>query len=155
MKTELDYNVANTLVEDIANPSPGDVPAGLTFPMGFLNIDVPADVNGHAVVEIYLPDGLSVNTYWKHTATKLNPTPHWYEFMYDSMSDTGAIIEGNKITLHFQDGERGDNDITINGQIDDQGGPAIMVLQVPLFAPLGYLLLISLFGLFGLYRLRD
>ena len=38
-----------------------------------------------------------------------NITPHWYEFMYDNQ--TGAIINGNTITLHFVDGLRGDDSI--------------------------------------------
>lgn len=49
--------------------------------------------------------------------------PHWYEFMYDGQ--TGAVIAGNVITLHFVDGLRGDDDLKADGIIIDQGGPGI------------------------------
>ncbi len=43
--------------------------------------------------------------------------------MYESSTQTGAEINGNKVTLHFIDGQRGDDDITADGIIIDQGGP--------------------------------
>jgi len=43
--------------------------------------------------------------------------------MYESSTQTGAEINGNKIILHFVDGQRGDDDITADGIIIDQGGP--------------------------------
>ena len=43
--------------------------------------------------------------------------------MYESSTQTGAEIDGNKITLYFIDGQRGDDDITADGIIIDQGGP--------------------------------
>jgi hypothetical protein len=42
--------------------------------------------------------------------------------MYESSTQTGAVINGNIITLYFIDGQRGDDDITANGIIIDQGG---------------------------------
>jgi hypothetical protein len=42
--------------------------------------------------------------------------------MYESNTQTGAVINGNIITLYFIDGRRGDDDITANGIIIDQGG---------------------------------
>ena len=42
--------------------------------------------------------------------------------MYDGQ--TGAVINGNIITLHFVDGLRGDEDISVNGSIKEPGGPA-------------------------------
>jgi hypothetical protein len=140
------------LAEEIADPSNGNLPEGVTFPMGMLNIDVNADENGHGVVEIFLPEGVSANSYYKYTKTPDNPTPHWYEFLYDGT--TGAIISGNKITLHFQDGERGDDDLVEDGHIDDQGGPVTVATAVPLFGPLGYLLLVSLMGFVASRRLK-
>ena len=35
-----------------------------------------------------------------------------------------AVIDGNRITLWFIDGDRGDDDLTANGVIKDPGGPA-------------------------------
>ena len=43
--------------------------------------------------------------------------------MYDAVTGTGAVINGNVITLHFVDGERGDDDLLADGDIEDAGGP--------------------------------
>ncbi|MBN2897073.1 MAG: choice-of-anchor I family protein [Campylobacterales bacterium] len=142
----------NEKAEPTTDPSGGDLPEGVTFPLGMIDIDVVPDSNGHAVVEIFLPAGVSANSYYKYTATPDNQTPHWYEFLYDGT--TGAIISGNKITLHFQDGQRGDDDLSVNGHIDDQGGPVTVATAVPLFGPFGYLLLVSLMGLVASRRLK-
>jgi len=49
--------------------------------------------------------------------------------MYDSQ--TGAeITQPNIVDLHFIDGERGDNDITVNGYIVEPGGPVGFVSDV-------------------------
>lgn len=154
VKAQNNFNGSSDKVNEISDPSGGNLPAGVTFPMGILNIDVTPDETGHAIVEIFLPSDVTVNSYYKYTATSDNPTPHWYEFMYDG--ETGAIIEGDKITLHFQDGKRGDEIFDVEDQyIDDQGGPVLVATAVPLFGPFGYILLSSLFGFFALRRLRS
>ncbi len=152
IKTEQPFDIATTTIESISNPSPSDTPSGITFPIGFLNIDVPVDINGHAIVELYLPTGLGINTYWKYTGTPTNTTPHWYEFLYDGT--TGAIIEGDKITLHFQDGERGDSDLVADSHIDDQGGPGVHAINVPLFDNVAKFLLSFLLLVLSLHFLR-
>ncbi|MFZ0004497.1 MAG: IPT/TIG domain-containing protein [Methanoregula sp.] len=109
-------------VEAIANPSPSNTPANITWPLGFISFDVNnVPVGGSATVTITMPVGTIVNTYYKYGPTPDDATPHWYPFMYDGQS--GAQIKGNVITLHFVDGKRGDNDIAANGVISDAGGP--------------------------------
>ena len=148
---------AGAQVELISNPSPGTVPAGITFPIGILDIDVPTDASGTAQVEIILPEGVNATSYYKHTRTPLNSTAHWYSFMNDGT--TGAVISGNKFTLTFQDGERGDQDLDDqNDFIDDQGGPVIVVpvasgpQNIPVFGPFG--LIAALLGLLWFGRAR-
>ena len=65
----------------------------------------------------------TVATYYKYGPTPDAPTPHWYEFLYDGT--TGAEIDGNTITLHFVDGQRGDADLIANGVLVDPGGPGV------------------------------
>jgi hypothetical protein len=72
---------------------------------------------------IYLPDGANPTTYYKYGPTPNDPTNHWYEFMHDAQTQTGAEINGNVITLYFVDGQWGDDDLIANGKIIDQGGP--------------------------------
>jgi hypothetical protein len=106
------------------NPSLVDAPADAQFPFGFFDFTIEGIDEGEAVaVTLILHGGESVNKYYKYGLTPDNLTFHWYEFMYDGL--TGAEINGSIITLHFVDGLRGDEDITVNGSIKEPGGPAI------------------------------
>ena len=63
---------------------------------------------------ITLPANVLVGTqYWKYGPTPSNPTPHWYQI---SMGD--------------DDGGLGDDDLTADGVIIDQGGPGIIPFPV-------------------------
>ena len=82
---------------------------------------------GAAQFTIRLPAGETADTYFMFGPEPGNPTPHWYEFMFDPVTGTGAVIDNanSRITLHFVDGERGDADLdATNGVIMDPGGPA-------------------------------
>ncbi|HBE42480.1 MAG TPA: hypothetical protein DDW27_15025 [Bacteroidales bacterium] len=106
------------------NPSPSDTPADAEFPWGFFDFSIDGIDPGDAVtVTLILHEATSVSKYYKYGVTPDNPEPHWYDFTYDGQ--TGAEINGNTITLHFIDGQRGDEDITANGSIKEPGGPAI------------------------------
>jgi len=110
----------------IDNPSPGDTPPGAEFPAGFLSFVIHGVKQGGDVavqIILHVPPETTVNSYWKYGPTPDDPTPHWYEFMFDGT--TGAEIAGNVITLHFVDGARGDADLTANGVIGDPGAPAV------------------------------
>jgi len=116
-------------VKAIDNPSPGNAP-NVEFPVGFFSFIIDLQGNsGPVVVTMYLPQGAVITDYYKYGQTPVLPLPHWYQFMYDSQ--TGAeIIQPNIIDLHFIDGERGDNDITVNGYIVEPGGPVGSVSDV-------------------------
>jgi PKD domain len=117
-------------VQAVNNPSPADTPKYLEMPFGFVEFAI-TDVTpgGAATVQLYLPAGTTVNTYYKWGKTPDNAIPHWYEFLFDGA--TGAEINENVITLHFVDGSRGDNDITVNGIIIDPSGPGIDMRTPP------------------------
>jgi hypothetical protein len=103
-----------------ANSSP---PEG-EYPYGFFAFAVEnVEIGGETTVTIYLPEDASPTTYYKYGPEPGNTEAHWYEFMYDDKTKTGAVIDGNKITLYFVDGERGDDDLEANGRIVDEGGP--------------------------------
>ena len=111
--------LSNVKAEDI----PQDEPQGADFPFQFVNFIIKNVAPGASTTAtIQLPEGTVVNAYYKFGPTPDNTTPHWYNFMYDG--ETGAEISNNIITLHFVDGLRGDDDLTADGQISDQGGPA-------------------------------
>jgi len=108
----------------VSTPNEPGAPSGVNFPYGFIDFTINnVGVGGATTLILYLPSGTSINTYWKYGPTPTNAIPHWYEFMYESSTQTGAEITGNEITLHFIDGINGDDDISANGAIIDQGGP--------------------------------
>lgn len=121
------YKLIN--VRAIDNPSPGNAP-NLEFPVGFFSFIIDLQGNtGQVVVTMYLPQGVMITDYYKYGQTPVLTLPQWYQFIYDSQ--TGAeIIQPNIISLHFIDGQRGDNDITANGFIVEPGGPAGFVSDV-------------------------
>jgi hypothetical protein len=106
------------------NPSPLDAPEDADFSYGFFDFSIDGlDPGESIIVTLILHNGVSVDKYYKYGLTPADePTPHWYEFMYDGQ--TGAEINGNVIDLHFTDGLRGDEDITENGSIKEPGGPS-------------------------------
>ena len=109
-------------VEAIENPSTGDLPEGEEFPAGFFGFEVenvqPAVSN---TIDLLFPEGTIILSYWKYGPTGDGLAPHWYKFEFDGT--TGAFIDNNKVTLHFVDGQRGDDDLIANGVIVDAGGP--------------------------------
>ncbi len=110
-----------------------DPPPGESFPFGLIGFENLADmpsakavagveVGGGATVEIMLPSGTQIDSYYKYGRTASDPTPHWYEFLFDG--ETGAVLTPGKVTLYFKDGARGDDDLLMNGVIKDPGGPS-------------------------------
>ena len=107
-------------VEAIDNPSPSDSPSGTDFNYGLFDFTI-TGLNPGDPVTLYLPAGAAPTKYYKYGPTPTDPVG-WYEFDFDGT--TGAVINGNEITLHFVDGDRGDDDLTANGTIVEPGGPA-------------------------------
>ena len=113
-------------VQAIAPPTAP--PPGVELEYGcFVFIINGVGIGGSASVTLFGPDGANFDTYYKYGPTSGNPAPHWYEFMYDG--STGAVINGNEITLYFIDGQRGDGDLTENGVIAEPGGPAMIQVE--------------------------
>jgi predicted extracellular nuclease len=132
-------------VDASENPSPDDAPGGVMFPYGFFDFTVTGLSAGQAIsVALYLPEGASVNTYWKYGPTLDNPTPHWYEFLYDKVTQTGAVIEGTQITLYFVDGLRGDDDLLPDGDIEEPGSPALWATVGGYTEPFSRLMLLGI-----------
>jgi len=130
---EFSESVDVTRCATIRDPSPDNRPTDYDFRYGFFNFTIEGvGIGGVTTVSIYLPEGAVPETYYKYGLTPEGLSPHWYEFMYDGT--TGAEINENIITLHFVDGERGDDDLTANGTIIDDGGPGFSNADTPLEA---------------------
>ncbi|MBW2259222.1 MAG: BACON domain-containing protein [Deltaproteobacteria bacterium] len=112
--------------ESVGNPAPGSAPPNVHFEYGFFSFTVDGiGVGGATTVILHLPVGHQVHTYWKYGPTPGNAAPHWYEFLFDGQ--TGAAIIGHVITLHFRDGERGDDIVALDGKIIEPGGPGLSI----------------------------
>ena len=103
--------------------SENNLPEGFRFNYGLIKMKI---INNHkdqnTVITIYLPDGEAVDGVFIFGPTSDNPEDHWYEFDYDG--ETGAVITDNTITMHFVDGQRGDEDLIANGIISFDSGLA-------------------------------
>ena len=80
--------------------------------------------SGGRVVTLYDSATNRPTRYYAYGKTQDNPTPHWYDFAFDG--ETGAEIGSDRITLHFVDGKRGDDDLTVNDSITHTGAQAVV-----------------------------
>ena len=142
-------------------------PDNVRFNLGILDFTI-ENLPPGAVVEvgIVLPPGYIPSTYYMYGPTPDDINPHWYEFMFDGT--TGAVLLGEAvitapdgttmqrqlIRLIFQDGERGDADLTANGVIVDPGAPVAGIPEADSGA-MSLLLLLVLPGLVLLIRSRQ
>ncbi len=101
-----------------------------------------------------MPLSLMGLMYRRHGPTAMDSMPHWYDFMYDMMTMTGAEISSNVVMVHFRDGQRGDDDMMADGVILDAGGPAQMATNVPTMNEWGMIIFMALAGIGSLYYLR-
>jgi hypothetical protein len=110
---------------------PARLPPGVSFPYGLFAFRVRnVPPGGFATVRFYV-DAEWPNVYYKYGPTPLVPTPSWYNFAFDILQGTGAITDGFTVTLHFKDGEMGDDDLTSNGVVLDDGGPGVSAAAPP------------------------
>ncbi len=103
-------------------PPPGAPPRPLDtdFPLGFLSFAIEGlAAGGSATVEMTFHGGPALNAYFK-----LNPaTSQWFDFAFDGTTGARFPLNGNRLSVAFVDGGRGDTDPTA-GRIVDPGGPA-------------------------------
>jgi uncharacterized repeat protein (TIGR02543 family) len=128
---------------------PAAPPAGYGFPHGLFDFALANCAPGGAVtLTIAYPTALPAGAvYWKYGPTPGNASPAWYEMP--------ANIAGNTATFTITDGGLGDDDLTADGAIVDQGGPgAPGTADIPTLSEWAMLLMMGLLlGLSG-WRLR-
>ncbi len=101
------------------SPPASSAPAGFTFPHGLASFVIAGCTPGFtAAFTFTLPTPPDATTeYWKYGPTAANATPHWYKIP--------ATVTGSTVTFSVTDGGLGDDDLTANGTIVDQGGPGV------------------------------
>jgi len=119
----------NFLTSDVS--AVGSIFDGVNLGHGFLSFLVKGLAPGGAVdIDLIVHAGALPDSYYKYGPTPLNPAKHWYRFDYDPLTGTGADINGNVVTLHLVDGDRGDGDLSPDGEIYDPGAMATNIAIV-------------------------
>lgn len=121
LKAPSGSKLANCSIQE--SPSPGDAPSGVGFNQGLFEFTITDLVNPDDVtLKVILHSDDVPSSYYKYSPTPDDPSDHWYKFNFDD--STGAEFDGNVITLHFADAERGNDILTPDDMIVDIGGPA-------------------------------
>lgn len=113
-------------VQAVSPPTP--VPDNVSLPVGAFQFAIDGvPPGGKAVATYTLHGGESASTFHVFGPTASNNAPHWFEFLYDAGTDTGAKYDAlnNVFIVHYVDGGRGDADGLANGTIVDPGAPAL------------------------------
>lgn len=110
--------------------SPPTAPAGFLFPHGLFDFTTSGCTPGATItITITYPAALPAGSvYWKYGPSPAGyncsgagcAAPHWYQ-----MPPAQAVFSGNTVTLTIIDGGVGDDDLSANGVIVDQGGPGV------------------------------
>jgi hypothetical protein len=119
--------------------SPPSAPDGdYLFPHGLFDFTTTGCEPGDSItMTVTYPEPLPSDTqYWKYGPTGTDTTPHWYTIP--------ATIDGDRVVFTIVDGGLGDDDLSPNGTIVDQGGPAVPVMPVPTMPQ--WLLILSALG---------
>jgi hypothetical protein len=118
------YSLKDVAAIESAVPTP----AGYEFPCQFIDFKVVGVPNGSEVTgKLIIHGKIDISTYWNYGPTLGDPNDHWYEFLRIGGVGEGVEISGSEITFHLKDGGMGDADLSVNGQIADQSGPAAKI----------------------------
>ena len=106
-----------TAVNPDAIPEPP--PGGINLSYGLFRFNISNLTPGaSATLTLTFPESLPENTvYWKYGPTSVNTSLHWHSI--------ASTINYNKLVITIMDGGPGDNDLAVNGEIKDDGGPSI------------------------------
>ncbi len=119
-----------------------------TYPLGVYQFKITAQRD---TVIMYFHNTVSLSSY---VYRKLNSQGKWVNYEKATFSTTrigGKIVA--KVTLPLEDGEAGDADGLLNGEIDDPGGPAFIAstANIPVW-DLKYVVLLMCMFCFWIYK---
>jgi len=107
---------------------PAAVPPGVSFPDGLFSFNA-TGCTGTITLTVTFPTAfVPSEQYWKYGPTPGNAAPHWYTL---TAANNNVSLAGNVATFTINDGSFGDDDLTVNGTIVDQGGPGVAAALTP------------------------
>ena len=124
-------------------PSTSQFPPNVRFPYGLLDfVLVGCTPGGTVSLSVTYPGSEATGAqYWKYGPTPSSSAATWYTLP--------AAATGNTFTFSITDGGLGDDDLTPNGTIVDQGGPGVTAPPVPVPTNNDWLLLAFMSALLG------
>lgn len=136
-------------IKDRATGSSGN-PANIRFPHGLLAFTTSDQCGGSAITfSVTYPTIIPANAkYYKFGPTADNPTPHWYDIPFTGVGTHTA-------SFSITDGQLGDDDLTANGVIVDDGGLGIPTNAIPSLENWAMFTLASLLAVIGMRRLNQ
>ena len=131
---------------------PVAAPAGVSFPDGLFDFTT-TSCTGTITITVKFPTPFPAGAqYWKYGPTPGPVAAHWYTLG----AANSMVLAGSTATFTITDGGLGDDDLTVNGSIVDQGGPGVSApvptVAIPtlsesgLFLLSGLLMLVAYFG---------
>ena len=133
---------------------PAAPPAGVSFPDGLFQFST-TGCAGTITLQVTFPTAFAAGEkYWKYGPTPGPIAAHWYSLG----AANNVNFSGHTATFTITDGALGDDDLTVNGNIVDAGGPGtanaqgVNVVAIPSLTIWGLLLLCSALMLFGAVR---
>jgi len=137
-----------------SSPPAGSAPSGVSFPHGLFDFTTTGCTPGSTItMTIVYPSALPAGTQYYKYGPQPGPLPAaWYVLP--------ATVVGNTITFTITDGLLGDDDLTANGTIVDQGGPGssssagpVTVTPVPTLSQWAMILLSMLLAVIAMRNL--
>ena len=137
---------------------PDNKPDNAKFDYGLYSYSITLPVGDGVNVGILLPANENPTSFYKYGSTTDDASLHWYDFSYEETTGTGAkfigkvtiqsptgtdaSIQRNLVLVSYIDGQRGDDDLQINGSIlnttsgisisntSDSGSGSLSYLQI-------------------------
>lgn len=114
-------------VRIVPNPSPADTPYGWSAMLGFLSFTLgclPPGSSATVTVILHGESGLDLNQFFIYGPD----SGGWQSFLQDG--GLGASFTASQVVLQLADGQKGDNDGAVNGQIEFLGAPGKLGVAV-------------------------
>lgn len=129
--------------------APATLPAGQSMPHGMLRFKLVGCDASPVTMSVTWPAAVQGLSKWGKASAGAAPS---------HFTPTGVVVSGNTTSFTVQDGHKGDDDWTENGEIVDPVGATVPVATnptpVPALGPWSALWLSALVGLLGLRRAR-
>lgn len=120
---------SGTSLTNVTATRPPTPPPGLSAPVDAYGFRTQGAPGFTYPLTISYGAGVPHWSLWKYGKTAANPAAHWYDFAWNGA--TGAqLTSPTTLLATFVDGQRGDDDLAVNGTIVDPAAPILGLVVV-------------------------